>query len=163
MADKFTTAQKQALKAAINADSTLATQAAASDFESVANALNLPSSPAFIVWRTSVTRKEILRDPAYDWTRVDNLSVGKARIWDSMFIDGPIDASQANIRAGVAAVWVGTSADLAVQAAVLQKCKRTAFRVEKVLATGTGSDATPGLLTFEGSVTVFDIGPIMQS
>ena len=112
----------------------------------------LNTQGTFVVWRTSVPLVEILRNPAYDWTRVDNLSVGKARIWEMMFMPGPIDCSRANIRAGIDAVWVGTAADLAVRAVVMAQCKRNSNRVEQALATGTGTTATPGLLTYEGEI-----------
>lgn len=92
-----------------------------------------------------------------DWTRVDNLSVGKARIWDWLSRLGTINASQANVRAGIEAAWVGTQADLAVRAAVFGHCKRGATRAEKLLASGTGSDASPGTMTFEGALTSEDV------
>lgn len=110
----------------------------------------------FIVWRTSVTKEEITQDPSFDWTRVDNLSVGKARIWDLMFDNSSraINASNANVRAGIAAAWVGAAADLAVQAAVLAKCKRSATRAEKALASGTGTSVSPAVMTFQGTISV---------
>jgi hypothetical protein len=60
------------------------------------------------------------------------------------------------VRAGIDAAWVGTAADLAVRAAIYVHCKRNATRAEKVLATGTGSDASPGTMTFEGSLSYQD-------
>jgi hypothetical protein len=149
----LTPGQYAALKAAIDADPLLAVLPNDSDGAfAIAAAFNQPAAPAFIVWRTKVTKKAIHASPAFDWTRVDNLSVGKARIWDLMFSAGDIDASQANIRAGIDATWVGTQADLNVRAAVYTQCKRSATRAERVLATGTGSDASPGTLTFEGEI-----------
>ena len=49
--------------------------------EEIAQEYNKPASPAWTVWRTSVTWDEIMLN-GMDWARVDNLSVGKARIWD---------------------------------------------------------------------------------
>src|SRR5574340_729573 len=92
-------------------------------------------------------------DPTFDWTRVDNLTTGKARIWEYMFKFGTINPSQSNIRTGIAAVWVGTAADLAVQAAVLAKCKTNPSRAVKALATGTGTSATPAVMSYEGTVS----------
>lgn len=110
----------------------------------------------YIVWRTAVTKEEITQDAAFDWTRVDNLSVGKARIWTEMFDNGSraINAANSNVRAGIAAVWTGTAADNAVQAAVLAKCKRSATRAERILASGTGTTVAPALLTFQGAISV---------
>jgi hypothetical protein len=120
----------------------------------IARLLNQPSNPAFIVWRTSVMQDSIMQN-GFDWTRVDNLSVGPARVWEWMFANASraINPSKLNVRAGIDAVWKGTAADLAVRAAVYVHCKRTATVIEKILATGTGTDATPGSLTFEGQLS----------
>ena len=127
------------------------------DDEALAAYFNADTS-TFIVWRTSVTKEELTANDAFAWDRVDNLSVGKARIWDAMFDNSSrsINPSKANVRAGIAAAWVGTAADLAVRAAVLAQCQRSATRAEKILATGTGTAATPALLTFEGAISVVE-------
>ncbi len=149
----MTPEQLALLKTAILADPVLAAQPLNSDGNfAVAQALNLPSAPAFIVWRTDASIDEIMRN-GMDWARVDNLSVGKSRIWDWMGRLGTLNASRPNIRAGIDATWVGTAADLAVRATVYSHCKRTATRGEAILATGTGSDASPGTMTFEGQLT----------
>lgn len=153
----LTTAQLQALKAAILADPALSALPMTSGAAAmIAEVMNDPASPTYIVWRTDVPLEEIMRN-GMDWTRVDNLSVGKARIWDWLSRLGTINASQANVRAGIEAAWVGTQADLAVRAAVLGHCKRAATRAEKLLASGTGSDASPGTMTFEGALTSEDV------
>src|SRR5574343_574256 len=139
----LTAQQLATLKAAILADPELAAQPMNSDGAfAIAAALNQVASPAFVVWKTDVSVDEIMRN-GMDWARVDNLSVGKARIWDWMGRLGQFDASKPNIRAGIDATWVGTAADLAVRAMVYTHCKRSATRAEKLFATGTGSDAAP--------------------
>jgi large exoprotein involved in heme utilization and adhesion len=154
----LTNPQLQTLKAAILADPTLSskplTSAGAGE---IATAFNLAASPVFIVWRTNVSKSEVQSNAAFDWTRVDNLTVGKARIWDSMFYDGSINAAQPNVRAGIDAAWVGTQADLNVRAGVYVVCKRSATRGEKVFSTGTGSDASPGTMGYEGAITSEDV------
>lgn len=142
----LTPAQLAALKAAIEADGTLNAFPNNSDGAfAIAALLNQEASPAWVVWKTSVTRKEILQN-GFDWTRLDNLSVGKARVWSDIFVDGVINAGKANVRAGIDSVWVGTAADLAVRAAVYVHCKRNATRAQKLFSTGTGSDATPATM-----------------
>lgn len=116
---------------------------------------------SYVVWRTNVTRDEVMRNAAFDWSRVDNLTAGKARIWDWMFAAGTINAAQANIRAGIDATWVGTAADLAVRAAVYAVVKRNALRVEQALATGTGTTATPGTMSAEGPLSETDSGRML--
>src|SRR5690606_37441196 len=109
----LTTVQLQALKAAILAAPALAALPMTSGAAAmIAEVMNEPASPTYVVWRTDVPLEEIMRN-GMDWTRVDNLSVGKARIWDWLSRLGTINASQANVRAGIEAAWVGTQADLA--------------------------------------------------
>jgi hypothetical protein len=131
-------------------------QPSADNAFAIANAMNAIASPAFIVWKTNVDPDEIMKN-GMDWTRVDNLSVGKARIWDWLTRLGTMNASKPNVRAGIDATWVGTAADLAVRASVYVHCKRSATVIEKLLATGTGSDATPATMGYEGSVNYLDM------
>ena len=155
----LTTAQQQALKAYI--DSVPAWAALPNDSESalmIAQALQAEASPDFIVWRSSVSKDEIMQN-GFDWVQVDNLSVGKARIWDWMFDNGQesFNPSKVNVRAGIDEAWRGTAAMLAVRAAVYGHCKRKANILEKVLATGTGSDASPATMGYEGTVAYWDV------
>ena len=153
----LTSQQLATLKTAILADPVLAAQPLNSDGAyAIALALNELATPAFIVWKTNVSVEEIMRN-GMDWARVDNLTVGKARIWDWLSRLGQFDASKPNIRTGIDACWVGTAADLAVRAAVYVHCKRSATRIEKLFATGTGSDASPATMTFEGSLAYQDV------
>lgn len=160
----LTTGQLQTLKAAILAETntTFVALRAANDETGMADWLNAAST--FIVWRTSVTQDEIMQN-GFDWTRVDNLSFGKARIWEWMFNNEAraINPSNSNVRAGIESVWVGTAADLAVRASVYAHCKRAASRAERVFATGTGTDASPGLLGWEGYVTAQTVSDALRS
>jgi hypothetical protein len=119
---------------------------------------NRDSDPAHIVWRSSVTQDEIMQN-GFDWVRVDNLSVGKARIWEWLFDNqsATFNPSKANVRAGIDECWKGTAADLAVRAAIYVHCKRLATRAEKLYAVGSGTDASPSLMAFEGQVTDYDV------
>lgn len=153
----LTQQQLQAIKADIALDPVLSTLPHNSDSAfAVAEAYNLTAAPEFVVWKTAVDPDDIMRN-GMDWTRVDNLSVGKARIWDWMTKLGAFDASKVNIRAGIDAVWVGTTADLAVRAMVYTHCKRPASRVEKLLATGTGTTESPATMGAEGPISYWDV------
>lgn len=153
--DQYTT-----LRTALLADTDPDVQAAiiARNDNEVTRLYNLEASPQFIVWRNKVTQNEIMSN-GFDWVRVDNLSIGKARIWDWLFDNDEksINPSKSNVRAGIAECWKGTAADLAVQAAVFAHCKRPTTRFERVFATGTGTEATPGVLGLEGPVSQNDI------
>lgn len=155
----LTSAQKLILKTWL-----LANANALNDQEA-ADALNAAASPAFKVYRTSVPISEIMLN-GFDWTRVDNLSVGKSRIWQWMTEAGgearTIDPSKANVRAGINAVWVGTQADLNVRAAVYAHCVRDASVGEQLLATGDGtapdgSGDGPATAGHEGPFTAQDV------
>jgi hypothetical protein len=163
----MTPEQTAIVKAAILADPALAplTSGEGTDYQAIALAMSADASPAFTVWRTSVPRAEYQDDDAFNWTQVDNLSTGgKYRIWEWMFgTTGSINPSKANIRAGIAACWVGNASLLAVQAMVLAKSKRNATRVEKVLATGAGSDAAPALLTYEGGLSLGEVASMFNA
>lgn len=119
---------------------------------------NRPANPPKVVWKTRLELEEITSN-GFDWVRVDNLSVGKARIWEWMFggEDKSINPSKPNIRAGIAEVWKGTAADLAVQATVLQHCKRGTSRIEALFAVGVGTTESPATMGFEGLLTEMDI------
>ena len=155
----LTVPQQQALQAFVLADPVFS-QLPINNGSAVeiANSLNAMASPEFTVWRTSVTQDEIMQN-GFDWTRVDNLSVGKARIWEWMFDNEQhsIDPSKENVRTGINAVWVGTAADLAVRAAVYVHCKRLANGAEKLFATGTGSNESPAVTSFEGTLHHLDV------
>lgn len=142
----LTPQQQAALKAFILADGALNAFPNNSDgnFE-VAAMLNATAPGPAVVWRTSVTRREILQN-GFDWTRLDNLSVGKARVWADIFVDGIINPSKINVRAGIDSVWVGTAPDLAVRAAVYVHCKKNATVVQKLFSTGNWQDATPSTM-----------------
>jgi len=138
----LTPEQLATLKAAIDADPALAAKPLNSDgYFEIAQALNTElASPDFFVWRSVVSQDEIMQN-GFDWVRVDNLSVGKARIWEWMFDNAgaTINPSKANVRAGIAEVWKGTAADNAVRQAVFNRCQTRATRAQKLFATGPGT------------------------
>ena len=116
--------------------------------------LNAAASPAFYVWRDRVTQDEIMQN-GFDWTRVDNLSVGKARVWEWLFdnAQSSINPSKPNVRAGIEQVWQGTTADLNVRAAVYVHCRRLVSVAERAFATGVGTEANHGDAAWVGSVS----------
>lgn len=151
----LTSEQLATLKAAILADPVLAALPNTPDNNfTIAAAFNLPASPEFIVWRTSVEVASIMSN-GFIWTVVDGLTAGKARIWDWMTRLGSINPSKPNIRQGIADCWGAGSAQVT---AILPHCKRPASRAEALFATGTGSDATPGTMGWEGALSYDDIG-----
>ena len=161
----MTPEQLTTLKAAILADIDSAVVAARTNGadNELARLYNLTASPPFIVWRTSVPRNEA-QGSGFDWTQIDNLTVGQARIWfDALFDGGGLNAADAGQRAGIAEAWKGTAAKLAVRVYILSICKRAATKAEKALATGTGTDAAPAVMGWEGQLTSDDISAAMRA
>lgn len=129
---KLSTAQKATFKTWLD------TNAAGLSDDDAATLSNALAAPAYLVWQSVVRLSDVQASPAFDWTRVDNLSVGKARIWDWMFnsID-QINPHRGNIRTGINAVWVGTAQDLAVRDAVNAACQRLVTNFEKLYVVQT--------------------------
>jgi hypothetical protein len=153
----LTTEQQTVLRDYVIADVTLNALPHTPDSAfAIAAAVNATASPAFIVWKTDVDPNEIMKN-GMDWTQVDNLSVGKARIWEWLTGLGTFNAAKPNVRAGIEATWVGTAAMLAVRAAVYVHCKRSARIIEELLATGTGTDVSPATMDYEGTVSYSDV------
>lgn len=155
LAFALTTEQNAALKTAILAEPSISQCVINGDDVCVAGWLNAAS--AFIVWRTNVSAEEY-HNSAIVWTAVDGLTNGKARIWEWMSRYGTINPSQANVRQGFIDAFGSGSATVTAAVAL---SKRAASNAEKTLATGTGTTANPGLLTFEGQIGVNDIFAIM--
>lgn len=145
----LTPEQNATLKADILADPVLAAQPLNSDGAfAIAQAYAVLTT--FIVWRTSVPVDEIVNN-GFTWTAVDSLTVGKARIWDWMKASGSINPSKANVRQGLQDAFGSSQPNIA------QHLKRAANRAEKLFATGTGTTATPGTMTFEGELSYQDV------
>lgn len=152
----LTTQQLATLKADILADPAFASIPNSPDGSYEIAAAYNATVAEYIVWKTSVNPDEVMRN-GMDWTRVDNLTVGKARIWEWLTRLGTFNPSKTNIRSGIDATWVGTAADLAVRAMVYTHCKRSATRAEKLFASGSGTDASPSVMAFEGTLTYQDV------
>jgi len=157
----LSSAQLSALKAAILADATLNAFPHDSDGAfAIAAALNLQAAPDFYVWRSTVTVDEIMQN-GFDWTRVDNLTIGKSRIWEWMAATNVLRPNQANVRAGWLAVFT-TAGDLSNRTAIAAHAQRLATRAEKLFASGSGTASTdqfvgPATMTFEGQLQYTDV------
>ena len=137
----LTLSQLQVLKADILADPVLAAQPNNSDGAfAIAAAYNLAASPVFIIWRTQVPTKDAKK--ATVWTEFISRSAGERDAWQFMLSNGIIDASDPNIRQGIADIFSGVQG-ASTRTALLQVSKVAATRAQKLFATGTGSDAVP--------------------
>lgn len=149
--------QLAVLKANIMADPTLAAYAEIRADARITEAYNAVASPSFVVWKPDVRPSEI---PAvFTWTEIDALTNGKARIWEWMRLLPVLDCRIANVRQGLSDAF---SAATNTKAAALAFVKRNALRGERLFATGTGSDASPGLLVVVGNLTDTDIDKALR-
>jgi len=150
----LTTVQLQTLKTLVQADSGMASSLSVGQDQVVADWLNANADVDHWVWRTSVPPDEYRE--AVVWTEVDALLAGKARIWEwltgGMLQD--FNPSKLNVRQGLADAWgSGTT----TRTNLLALSKRKASRVEKALATGTGTSGTPATMQYEGPITPAEV------
>lgn len=153
----LTTEQKALLLATINADPEMSSQPLNSDgAHAIAAVFNLPAVPDFIVYKSNVSLDDVgeafvasglstmtgaNNDRLVSFALYNSQGVNPARADHRQFFDDVFSpASGASTRAALLALW-----------------KRKATRAEKILATGTGTDASPATLGFEGALTIADV------
>lgn len=159
----LTLLQYQTLKADILADPILAAHPQTSDGAfAITVAYNLPATPDFWVWRTTVPQHEIVGATSPDgtvwsWTAYISRSQGERDGWREMFADtGGVNASRPNIRQGLADIFSGPSG-AAQRTHLLAIGRRTATRAEKLFAVGLGTPASPATMAVEGALTYQDV------
>lgn len=131
----------------------------------IADAYNAPASPDFWVWKTMLLVKEVYEAASVDGTTWStpayiSRSVGERDAWRDVYaIPGAFNPSLPNARAGLADIFSGPSG-AGQRAHLLAIGRRLATRAERLLATGAGSTASPGTLTFEGKLFGRDIAQV---
>lgn len=158
----MTPAQLTTLKAAILADPALAAQPMNTDGDyNIAEALNQPAAPVFIVWKNSVTKNQV--GEAMNSSEVGGLTTANSnRLMVMQAYSDSFNPSRSDTRAGFDSVFGGAGGVL-TRAALLILYKRGASRFEKILATGTGTDALPAAMGEEGPVSYSDVGIARRS
>ena len=155
----MTPEQNATLKAAVAAEPSLAQAILTGNDAMIAAWLNADAHPAFTTWKTSIPTAAIGTTIGYlalaamtsaNLTQLDMfLSLNKDAFPPSASIRGFF-----NTTFGGALGGEGQSTRDAMDALY----RRNAKRVEKILATGTGSVASPATLAFEGNITVEEAG-----
>lgn len=154
----MTPAQLPTLKAAILAETDAAFVAlrTAGATGAMADWYNVAST--FVSWRTDVTSDQT--GNAWVGTDIDGMSALNMQRLQLLLASSSIgifDMSRDDRRAGFENPF-GTNANNASRVAMRAAWKRFATRGEKLFATGTGTDTTPGKFgSFQGSVTNSDI------
>lgn len=153
----LTTAQKITLKADIIAKQAVGQPLfGITDDQAIAAWYSATASPAFIVWKNSVTTREI--GEAMNSSEVGGLTTANTSRLQvmQMYSGGVFNPSKADTRAGFDGVFSGAGGVL-TRAALLALYKRSAKQLEKLFATGTGTDAVPATLVVEGSITAQEV------
>jgi hypothetical protein len=146
----LTTAQLQAIKADIAANPDLAALPNNGDGnQAVANLYNALASPTFIVWKTAATLNQVKEK--FDGSELAGLTTANTSRLQTVALYSPmgVNPSLASTRVFFADVF---STGGITAAALLALWKRSALRIEKLFATGTGSDASPATLVVEGTI-----------
>lgn len=114
------------------------------------------SASTFIVWRVDVTADEI--GNAWVGTDIDGMSALNMQRLQLLLSSssGLFDMSRADRRAGFENPF-GTNQNNGSRVAMRAAWKRAATRFERLFTTGTGTDATPGLLVVTGPLSETDL------
>ena len=155
----LTAQQIATLKAVIAADPTAAALAAVADDVGIANWLN--TATTFVVWRTQVGKDELRQAVLQGASDLDNLSQGKrdALLWVCGDVINPAYAG-VHQALGDLTIKSGGAGSTLLRTPLDAVIRRAATRLEKALATGTGTTATPGFLTVEGLASYADASVI---
>ena len=157
MAITLSPAQLTTLKADILADPLLAAFPNNTDGHFAIMLLyNQLASPAFTVWKTSVPIGDVGRN--FNGAELGGLTTANHTRLQTIaqFLASGVNPSLADNRAFFDDVFSGAGGTI-TRGKLLILWKRLAKRGEKLFATGTGSDASPATMTFEGNITTDDV------
>jgi len=154
----FTTAQLSTIKAAIAAetDPVFVGYRQAGALGAMAEWYSASTSPAFTVWKTAVPLAAV--GTAMDSGEVAGLTTSNTSRLQVMaaYSGGSFNPSLPDVQSGFNSVFSGAGGAL-TRAALLALWKRPAKRIEKLFAVGTGTDAAPATMGYEGNVNINDI------
>lgn len=158
--------QLATLKADILADPALAPLAGSPDGRfAIAAAYNVTATPDFWVWKTYITKSEVVSATSGDnttFTWVGNgfitRSAGEIAAWENLWnASGSINAALPQVRQAFSDIFSGTGNAASNRAHLAAIARRKATRGEKLLAGGSGSTGSPATMGFEGAVTAADV------
>jgi hypothetical protein len=153
----LTSQQQATLKAEVLANPDLNSQPNNSDGAiEIARLYNLNAAPNFTVWRTNVLINEVGKK--FNGTELAGLTANNATRLQTiaLYLAGGVNASLPDNRQFFDDVFSGAGGAM-TRANLLILWKRLATRVEKLYATGTGTDPAPATMTFEGDLSYADV------
>lgn len=145
----LTPAQKATLKTHITTNSDTNALYVAGNLAALADMLNLPSSPAITVWKTSVSKDAIAQNGFNPAELAGLTSLNTQRLQNLAAWFSFVNPSSASVRQFFDDIFSGAGGTN-TRAALLALWKRFATRFENLYKTGTGSDASPGTIVVEG-------------
>lgn len=161
----LTPTQKATLHSDMISRPELATMIANGDDIGLAEFYNTPVTPSFVVWKTIVTQEEYQSEQSpsstyFNWSGTGGYiarSQGERDAWRVMFVSGSVNPSKPNVITAFNDIFSGTGAGAVNNRShLLAMSKRNANLIEKLLAVGTGTDASPATITFEGNLSYID-------
>jgi hypothetical protein len=153
----MTPAQLQILSDYIESQPDLSALPATPDGDvELAQLLNLNAAPNFAVWRSLVPLDQV--SLAFDSAELDALSpVNRTRLQTlALYMTSGVQPAIPNVRAFFTTIFTTTTGP-STRAALNVVWARRATRVERIYATGTGTGADPGVLTYVGPVSPSDV------
>ena len=161
----LTAGQQAALKADILANPSLAALPNNTDGAfAIREYYEVTATPDFWVWRTSISKAEAVQQAGPEGTTFNwvgngfiTRSAGEQAAWRELFEGGTCNPALANVRQAFSDIFSGSGNAAANRTHLLAVGRRKANRGEKLLATGTGSTASPATMGYEGSFTLDDI------
>jgi hypothetical protein len=160
---QLTSSQLTTVKTAILADPVLAplTSGPGTDYLAVVNAMNSAATPTFVVWKSLVPNADVgktfVASGLSAMSAANNDRLVSFALWNPGGVQ-PFRADHRQFFDDVFSIAAGAS----TRAALLALWKRPANRVEKLFATGVGSDASPAQLVYEGGITLADMITMFQ-
>jgi len=157
----LTPAQQATLKTSIEADPAFNGLPQNSDGAyAIAEAYKLPATPNWTVWKSNVTINEVGKK--FNGAELAGLTTGnQSRLQTiAQYLAGGINPSLLDNRQFFDDVFSGAGGTN-TRAALLILWKRLANRSEKLFSTGTGSDASPAVMTVEGNLSYSDVQQAM--
>jgi hypothetical protein len=155
----LTTQQKATLKTYILSDPVLGPKATALDYDAIANALNAQAPGPVKAWLTSVTPE--MMDDAPDYSTFDSIAAGKRDSWGFLLARSR-DFTRNKTRKWVTDIWGNATAGSNAEAILLTGTVNCTL-AESVIggATKTTNNVSAIDRGFIGTISVFDIGPIL--
>lgn len=157
----LTSAQLTALKANIAAETAayLVEQRDAGSDSGIAVWYNTTATPDFFVWKTRVSSGDAFNAIIGAGTGgFIARSQGERDYVMALLSQGFIDPSLTNIRQALADAFSGAGASaVTTRDNLIALSKRTATNVEKLFAVGTGSEAVPAVMGYQGAISPQDV------